>query len=708
MQQSDELDRIITQSRFPWWRLILGCLALAAIALGLFFGIRALVTDQNDEATISQTEEIATQRGPFTTTMAVSGVAAAATSSQLAFPLSGQIAEVLVEIGDLVSRGQVLARLDARDASTQVLTAEVNLAQANLVLQQMNEPTRNTTLTSAKQSTAAARAQLKSAELSLENLTDPATASELASAAKSVAQATSTLAKLQTPPNTAQITAADAAVIKSESNLNSSVRQIDTSLANLRNAHGVYCDWFTEARRPVDLCWKTAVPLSADKIISLSESIAMPINPPARIFELTIALLQADTTYKNALDIKINSQSALETARAERTALSEAPHQHELDQTIASLESATANQDALANEPTSMQLAQAIAAVVSAEAALTSALAKESELAAGPWPLDIKLQEQAILLAEIAVTKAQNGLKDLELTAPFDGIIGTISGTIGDRVSPSMPILVLHDPTSIQVNLTISETDLGTLEPGQLAIGQFDAIPGQVYVLQISNISSVPTVTQGIVTYPVHAKILRGNELAENRSQLNQIISTIGSSMGFTNLPVQDSTGASTRQGVRQTDSREAMLGCVQRVLGRMPTSLSDVTADEQEKVRQECFDRETGSDTATRSMEPAFDQDIPAIGMNANVIVAIEIRPDVLYIPSKAIHRIGRNSYVFVASDQGGPEERLVVIGETDGTRTEITEGLSEGDIVIVTTPASSTSAASTNGSTVPFRQIQ
>ena len=105
MDQSDNLNKIIHPSGPRRRRIILAGLGVIAITVGLFFGIRALISDQDGGVGTPEFGEITVEQGPFTTTMAVSGVAAAATSSQLAFPLNGQISEVLVEIGDEVSRG---------------------------------------------------------------------------------------------------------------------------------------------------------------------------------------------------------------------------------------------------------------------------------------------------------------------------------------------------------------------------------------------------------------------------------------------------------------------------------------------------------------------------------------------------------------------------------------------------------------------------
>ena len=80
---------------------------------------------------------------------------------------------------------------------------------------------------------------------------------------------------------------------------------------------------------------------------------------------------------------------------------------------------------------------------------------------------------------------------------------------------------------------------------------------------------------------------------------------------------------------------------------------------------------------------------------MSATIeIVSIQAQ-DVLLVPAQAITRNGRNQVVQVVTTSGETEERIVETGETNGTMTEITSGLTEGEQVKVT--ASSTSSSIT-----------
>jgi hypothetical protein len=69
---------------------------------------------------------------------------------------------------------------------------------------------------------------------------------------------------------------------------------------------------------------------------------------------------------------------------------------------------------------------------------------------------------------------------------------------------------------------------------------------------------------------------------------------------------------------------------------------------------------------------------------MNGAAILVSEQRADVLAVPSRAIRRLGEELVVDVMV-QGVAEARTIKTGLTDGEMTEVTEGLAEGELVVV-----------------------
>ncbi len=81
------------------------------------------------------------------------------------FSSSGWVAEVLVEVGDEVAAGEVLARLDTTDLQRTVTQAEISLRQAEIALESALEPPDESSVQSAQNSVDQAGAALRLAQL---------------------------------------------------------------------------------------------------------------------------------------------------------------------------------------------------------------------------------------------------------------------------------------------------------------------------------------------------------------------------------------------------------------------------------------------------------------------------------------------------------------------------------------------------------------
>lgn len=114
---------------------------------------------QNASAPLYQTSEV--RRGDLALTVTGTGSLAAASIQDLAFPVSGKVAEVNVQVGDEVKAGQVLAVLDNLDE----LALEVETQQLAV---QSAEKELETLLAGADQSLAEAQVALSDAQASYE------------------------------------------------------------------------------------------------------------------------------------------------------------------------------------------------------------------------------------------------------------------------------------------------------------------------------------------------------------------------------------------------------------------------------------------------------------------------------------------------------------------------------------------------------------
>ncbi len=827
MAQDLDLDIVVEDSAGALRRwLALGAVIVAAAVLAGVLAYLFYFREAEDTELEAAIEEVEVTVGALTSTLFTTGAAAASRRSELTFAAAGKVRSVEVELGDSLTAGQVLARLDDRDAARQVEVQQANLEQAWLRLEQLGEPPTESALASARQAVSSAKQavasakqavasgelQLVSAWLDLDQLQEPPTAAQIAAADASIAQAQAALERLREPPTASQMAAADASVAQAQAALErltapaseaetasahasveqaraalellrtppsegdvasaeadvaqsrstrvSASRQIDIALASLRGSLNSYCDSWTALD---ELCRPDAIPLSDADVAKLNEVLRARVADRPTFTSGIYALLQADTSYKNALDslesagaslesaIKkredlgqppsaqevLKAESALEAARVQRAALDDPPSPYEVAEAFAALQSALENRVALDDPAPRYEIDQALAAlesaiearvsldepvsqgeidralaavdsagasvatadasVATAGASLASAQANLADLMEGASDAEIGIQEQDVRLAEISLLQAQDQLQDLMLTAPYDGVIASVGVVPGDVASASTGAFVFLDPASIGVDITVSESDLVGLAPGQLAIAQFDSIQDQSYLLRISGIDTDPTVTQGVVTYTVRAEMVDPRQLADREDEVRQLASLVRGAGALVEGGFAPGASAPQAAGGRGAGGLGGGGGaglqeCVQRVLGRIPQGRGDVSAEERARIQQECLGGSAGAargpqqggggPQAARVDAPTR---MPTPGMSGSVTILTDIKSDVLLAPSAAIRQQGSDAFVYVRGFDGSPERREITIGGTDSERTEVLSGLAEGDMVLM-----------------------
>ena len=71
--------------------------------------------------------------------------------------------------------------------------------------------------------------------------------------------------------------------------------------------------------------------------------------------------------------------------------------------------------------------------------------------------------------------------------------------------------------------------------------------------------------------------------------------------------------------------------------------------------------------------------------GLTVTVSIIVDERNDVLLVPNSAITTGGRQTFVQILSADGMSEQRAIQVGISDYQFTEVTEGLNEGEQIIV-----------------------
>ncbi|MBE2272526.1 MAG: HlyD family efflux transporter periplasmic adaptor subunit [Anaerolinea sp.] len=119
-----------------------------------------------DGATVTIAERATVATGTLTLTLDAAGSLSPAASETLSFGASAFVTEVLVEVGDAVRAGDVLARIDTTDADARIRVAELQVQQAQASLDAILAPPTQIEIDLAEANVTLAQAQLYSASQS--------------------------------------------------------------------------------------------------------------------------------------------------------------------------------------------------------------------------------------------------------------------------------------------------------------------------------------------------------------------------------------------------------------------------------------------------------------------------------------------------------------------------------------------------------------
>jgi len=255
-------------------------------------------------------------------------------------------------------------------------------------------------------------------------------------------------------------------------------------------------------------------------------------------------------------------------------------------------------------------------------------------------PLDIDMKELQVTLAEGNLDDAEEALEEAtnaspEVTARFDGFVTNVNVRGGDEVKKGTVAATIADPDKFEVDILVSEMDISEVEKGGRATLQADAISGITFPAEVTYIAPTATIQSGVVNYKVTVEV----------GSLSDIAQLLPSGMtppeGFT--PPEGSTP---------------------------PEGFTPPTGWGNSSVTQ-----------AGGTFEAIQLRD----GLTVTVNIIVDQRTNVLVVPNGAITTLGGRSYVEVLSPDGTIETRAIRTGITDYVNTEVTDGLNEGEKVIV-----------------------
>lgn len=123
----------------------------------------------------------------------------------------------------------------------------------------------------------------------------------------------------------------------------------------------------------------------------------------------------------------------------------------------------------------------------------------------------VEQARQAEALARRSVDQADKDLNEATITAPFDGIVASVTAEEGDMIpSPTMApkqIMRLIDPTSMELVVEVDEIDIPDMEVGQEVIITLDALPDKEFDGLVATIYPLPLEVGGVVVFNVKIEL---------------------------------------------------------------------------------------------------------------------------------------------------------------------------------------------------------
>ena len=423
--------------------IIGGLLVVALLIVGGFFYLRQQRL-QAAEAEAEAPTAVVT-RGSIEEVVSATGNVVADQQASLTFASSGEIAEVLVDKGQQVELGEVLARVDTTSLEWQIARSQASLETAQARLEQVQKP-------ASAEDLASAQAALDSALANYDRVKAGPSAEDLASARAALDSALANYNKVKAGPTKEDLAAAQAAVDQARASLRQAQAAYDRIKSqpdvemrqeslNLQNAtislEQAQANYDAQANRPTESELAAAEAQVVQARASLAALQDNPKDSDLAAAESQVAQAQASL---NALLERPNAEDvAVQQAQVEEATLALAQAQSQLD-------------DALIRAP----FAGAILAVNVSEGEWASPGAPAIVLAATE-PLILNANVDEVDVAQLAEGQTAH----LSFDALDDeGVAGTViyiapsSTNVGGAVAYAIEVSFVPDALPVRLGMT--------------------------------------------------------------------------------------------------------------------------------------------------------------------------------------------------------------------------------------------------------------
>ncbi|HVY72102.1 MAG TPA: efflux RND transporter periplasmic adaptor subunit [Verrucomicrobiae bacterium] len=302
---------------------------------------------------------------------------------------------------------------------------------------------------------------------------------------------------------------------------------------------------------------------------------------------------------------------------------------------------------------------------------------------------DLHQSQAMVKIQQASLDRSKIDLSRTKIYAPISGVVISRNVDIGQTVASSFNtptlFLIANDLTKMQIDAMVSEADVGGTEVGQRVTFQVEAFPGRQFRGEVKQVRFVPTTNQNVVTYDTVVQV--ANDDLKLRPGMTANVSIITAqkrgvlrvpNAAFRYRPVEKidtkpgGGGSSTNKSMAATSGTNHPSGAPAAAGGDGGSAGDGRPSREEMRKRFESM---------TPEQREAFRQQRMAGGGFGGMGGFGGGRSDApstrtVYVLEKAKGPDGK--------EKGRAKAVTIKTGISDGTNTEVIEGLKEGDEVI------------------------
>ena len=458
-------------------------LAIYLVALILIGGGAFLVTARMraaNSADKTQYKITAAQLGSVKKTVSATGTLQPWSTVDIKSKAGGRVNALLVDVGSVVTKNQILARIDPSDTLLSVSTAQAQIAGA---------------VAHTKQSQETYQLQVQQGQIAIANARAALAAAE-ASRASAAAQYASARGQAQAQPSQTS-----AAIAQAQANYNAAVQ--DRQALNATNP---------QDRATAQAAYDQAVAnqKNAQAALARQTSLVQKGYVAQQDVDAAQATYAVDVASVQSAQERVNTIAAQQQANVEAADAKIAQMKAALDSAKAgSVDIATKR---AAAQQTAAALQQAGAQVQVAQAALAQAISNLANN--GIKQQDVAYNDSVIKSNQASLTNAETTLTQTVVRAPSDGVVLSKAVSEGTYItsgeslnSVGSTIVTLGDISRMYVQATVDETDLANVDDNQTVEVDFDAYPGIPFDGKVTRIEPLAVVNQNVTQFNVRVEI---------------------------------------------------------------------------------------------------------------------------------------------------------------------------------------------------------